>query len=50
MTYLQSRIVQHHATQAKKYIDYAISPISPSPIYLDLASARIELIKHLNSR
>lgn len=50
MTYLQTRIMQHHATQAKKYINYAVSPVSPSPIYLDLAIARIELIKQLTSR
>lgn len=50
MTYLQNRIVQHHATRAKKYIDYAVSPISPNLVYLDLAQARIELIKQLTSR
>jgi hypothetical protein len=50
MTYLQNRIIQNHAAQAKKYIDYAVSPISPSPSYLDLAMARIELIKQLTSR
>jgi hypothetical protein len=50
MTYLQNRIMQHHATQAKKYIDYAVSPISPNLVYLDLAVARIDLIKQLTSR
>lgn len=45
MSFLQSRINQHHANQAKKYIDYALHPVCPSSIYLDLAIARIQLLK-----